>query len=103
MYGRRHSEETKKRISLANAGKNLGRRGQVAWNKGKKLPEETKRKISKALRGRPAHRQTEESRRKNSEAHKGLAVGKRWWNDGRRCVMARECPPGFVKGRLSRK
>ena len=41
MYGKKHSEETKKKM----AQKALGRQG---YNKGKHLSEEAKRKISKA-------------------------------------------------------
>lgn len=55
MLGKKHSEETKKKISESNIGN--------------KISEETKKKISKAILGT---KHSEESRRKNSEAHKGI-------------------------------
>lgn len=87
MFGRKHSSETKRRISLANKGKNRGRKGHPAWNKGVPCSEETKRRISKKLSGRCVFRQTEQSKLKNSIAHRGIAKGKKWWNNGVVCVM----------------
>ena len=40
------------------------------------MDEETKAKISKTI------------------------SGQRWWNNGKECVRAKECPEGFVRGRL---
>src|SRR3990167_10450036 len=45
MFGKKHSEETKRKISMSNMG-------HPCWTKGKKQSEETKQKISSALRGR---------------------------------------------------
>lgn len=44
MRGRRHSEETKRKIGFSS-------KGRTAWNKGKKHSLQTKEKISAALRG----------------------------------------------------
>lgn len=89
------------RIGLAKMSKT--KKGKPAWNKGKtgfggyKLSEETKRKMSEAWKGKP---KSEEAKRKMSEARKGKGKGKHWYNNGKRELLAFECPEGFVKGRL---
>ena len=117
-YGKKMSEEQKKKISEAKKGK-------PTWNKGKQLSEETKKKISDAGKGKrtgennpmygkhhseeskkknsEAHKgkpNSAEARRKMSEAHKGKLKGMRWFNNGEKCVRAKECPPGFIPGRI---
>lgn len=85
MYGKHHTEETKRKISETE--------------KGKKLTEETKRKMSEAKKGR---HHTEESKKKMSEAHIGKTLteehrqhlseslkGKR---KGKKNPRARKCP-----------
>lgn len=72
QMGKTHSEETKRKISEANKGKNLGNKN----NLGKHWSEETKKKIS--------------------EANKGM----KWFNNGIISKRAKECPLGFVPGRL---
>lgn len=60
MFGKKHTSETKQKISKALKGRNV-------WNKGKlglKMNEETKQKISKALKGKPKPSFSEEHRRK---------------------------------------
>lgn len=86
FYGKRHTEETKKRISEKKKGKKHSKetknkmseshKGQIPWNKGKQTSEETKKKLSV------------------------LTKGKHWYNNGEKCVRARECPEGFIPGRL---
>jgi group I intron endonuclease len=49
--GRKHREDTKKKIGDANRGRKLG----PAWNRGISPSKETREKISAALVGRPAH------------------------------------------------
>ena len=61
--------------------------------KGKKLSEETQKKIREAKKGKP---KSEEHKKKLSEARKGM----HWFNNGEKCVRAKECPPGFVPGML---
>ena len=79
-------------------------------NKGKSLSEETKKKMSEARKGKPF---SEEHKNKLSEANKGkkrseetrnkMSTAKkdmRWFNNGKTNIRAKECPPGFVLGRL---
>ena len=63
--------------------------------KGHTISEETKRKISDKHKGKPL---SEESKKKMAVAFKAL----HWFNNGIKNVRARECPSGFVKGRLKR-
>lgn len=94
--GRKHTEETKRKIGKANKGKtpNKGRKFSEEWKRkiseakkgckhseetkrkmrSKKLSEEHKRKISKALKGRKGYKKTEEHKRKIAKANKG----RRW-------------------------
>jgi len=72
--GRKCSEETRRKISIANTGKKASeetRRKQSESHKGKKFSEETKRKMSEALKGRPGKSPSEETRAKLSKALKG--------------------------------
>lgn len=90
FYGKKHTEETKNRISENK--------------KGKKLSEETRRKMSEAHKGEKnsfyGRRHSEETKKKLSEATKVLMKAMRWYNNGEKCVRAKECPPGFIPGRL---
>jgi hypothetical protein len=67
LYGKRHSEETKRKISIKNSGK--------------KASEETKRKMSKSRKGRtPAmlgKKHSEETKRKISKANEDKLKGEK--------------------------
>lgn len=112
--GKKLSEETRKKISDGNKGKHTGENNP---NYGKHISEEQKKKIGAANKGR---KMSEEAKMKNAEAHKGQTPwnkGKqiseehkkkisetfkslRWFNNGEKCVRAKECPPGFIPGRI---
>lgn len=98
--GKHHSEEVKGRISESNKGKHIFSEEQKKklseLRKGLKLgpqSEDHRRKISEALKGKP---KSEEHRRKLSAVRKG----KHWFNNGTTNTQAFECPEGFVPGRL---
>ena len=69
FFGKHHSEESKKKMSLA-------RKGKTSPNKGKHLSEEQKRKIGESLKGRTGPNKgktmSEETKKKISEAKKKL-------------------------------
>lgn len=87
--GRHHSEETRKRLSEISKGNQ--------YHKGCYHSEEARKKMSAAW-DYDKHC-TEDFRKKLSETFKTL----RWFNNGEICVRAKECPEGFVPGRLRRK
>ena len=79
MKGKHRSEESKKKMREAH--------------KGQKHSEETKKKMSESGKGK---KMSEESKKKMSEAKKGT----HWFNNGKISKRAKECPPGFVPGRI---
>ena len=70
MKGRGQSEKHKLNQSLS-------KKGQIPWNKGKKISEETKKKISDKMKNRV---QSEEDKLKLSLSKKGQVP----WNKGKR-------------------
>ena len=87
---RKVSDSTKKKLSDTG--------------KGRPKSEETKKKMSEAKKDRYTgennsfygKHHSEESKRRNAEAHKGM----RWYNNGKINTMSKECPAGFIPGRL---
>ena len=88
----------------------LTSREHNAFKKGKKHTEEARRKMSEAANGR---KNSAESKKKNSEAHKGKKHSEEskkkirstmkklhWYNNGEINTRSKECPPGFIPGRL---
>ena len=100
--GKQKSEETKKKISEANKGKHPSEEHKKKMSdakKGKHHSEETKKKMSEAHKGKHP---SEEAKKKMSEAMKGNTAtkGMHWFNNGEKCVRAKERPEGFIPGRL---
>lgn len=111
--GKPHSSEHKRKISKALKGHHLSEETKKKISNAlmrHSISEETKRKISETTRGKPhPHKGTkfghlsEETKKKisetlkKSEAHKGLC----WFNNGTKNIRAKECPEGFVPGRIN--
>ena len=91
--GKLISEEHKKKVSEAGKGNKRAL--------GYKHSEETKKKISEAHKGIP---RPEETKKKIAEASKGNknVRGTRWYNNGKISKRAKECPEGFVPGRIKK-
>ena len=67
--------------------------------KGKHYSEETRNKISEAIKGNKhflGKKHSEEAKMKIGAAKKEM----HWFNNGEKCVRAKECPGGFTPGRL---
>ena len=59
---------------------------RISFLKGKKFSQEHKKRLSESAKNRTLNR-------------KG-PKGKHWYNNGKECIMAFDCPPGFVPGRI---
>jgi hypothetical protein len=116
------TEETKKKISEANKGKKMSDATKEKLRKanlGKFVSEETKSKIrvarAKQVFSEESLKKLKESQRKYWDSPEGFEMKRRiseqsrnrkmpkglhWYNDGKTCVKAKECPPGFVPGRI---
>ena len=92
--GKKLSEETKNKMREAKKGKHHSEEAKKRMREAKKdISEETRKKIAEANKGKP---KSEETKKKMAEAHKGT----RWYNNGKISKRAKECPEGFVPGRL---
>ena len=118
--GKKLSEETKNKMREASKGKKMSEESKKKNREahiGKKLSDKTKKKLREARKGEnnPMYgkKHSEESKNKIREAHKGKKLseetrdkmreakkGIHWYNNGKTSIRARECPPGFVPGRI---
>lgn len=83
--GRKFSEEHRGRISLSLIGNKR--------HLGKKCTEESKQRMRESHLGKSL---SDETKLKLSEVRKGM----KFWNNGIINVRSRECPVGFVAGKL---
>ena len=72
-----------------------------------KPSEETRKKMSDAKKGKKnpnyGKQFSEETKKKLSEAHKGQNIWTKcthWYNNGKINIRAKQCPDGFVPGKL---
>lgn len=79
FYGKHHSEESKNKISTAKKGKHLGKDNPFY---GKTHSEEVRKKIG--------------------AINKVKMKGMRFFNNGKINIRAKECPDGFVPGRIKK-
>lgn len=84
--GKHHSDETKKKLSIAHIG--IKRQPES---------EETRHKKSIAKKG---HQVSEHTRELLSEKCGDSTRGTHWYNNGEIQVRRKECPEGFVFGKL---
>ena len=99
------NDETRKKLSEANKGKNNPFYGKTRTEESRKKQSES-RKCKYAQENHPMYGKShsEETKRKQSEVKKGEnnpAYGKKWWNDGcGNTVRSKECPgDGWISGR----
>ena len=105
------SEEAKKKMSESRKGKHLSeetRKKLSEANKGKQKSEETKNKLSTANKGEKnpmyGKKHSDAAKKKISEKAKGniKTKGTRWFNNGKISKRAKECPEGFIPGRIKK-
>ena len=99
MKGKPKSEESKKKMGEA-------KKGEKNPNYGRHHSEETKNKMREAMKGNKyalGCKRSEETKKKLSEINKGNTntKGMHWYNNGKINTMAKECPPGFIPGRIT--
>ena len=127
MKGKHLSAETRKKISSAQKGRPAWNKGKKMSEEFCRKNSESHKGEKNSFYGK---HHTEESKRKNSEAHKGKYLGKgnpfygkhhsdelkkklseinkvkmkgmRFFNNGKINIRAKECPEGFVPGRIKK-
>ena len=127
MKGKHRSEETRKKISSAQKGRPAWNKGKKMPEEFCRKNSESHKGEKNSFYGK---HHTEESKRRNSEAHKGKYLGKdnpfygkthseeskkrigainkvkmkgmRFFNNGKINIRAKECPDGFVPGRIKK-
>ena len=127
MKGKHLSEETRKKIGSAQKGRPAWNKGKKMSEEFCRKNSESHKGEKNSFYGR---HHTEESKRRNSEAHKGKYLGKDnpfygkhhsdelkkklseinkvrmkgmcFFNNGKINIRAKECPPGFIPGRIKK-
>ena len=126
MKGKRRSEETRKKLSAASKGNKyaLGyKHSEEAKNKiaeamkgeknpfyGKHHSEDTRKKMREARKGKHLGKDnsfygkthSEEVKKRIGEKNKVRMKGMRFFNNGKINIRAKECPQGFVPGRIKK-
>ena len=87
MYGKSSWDfQTPEEREIRRMKASVSNLGEKNPNYGKMASDETRAKMSKSKIG-------------NTNS-KGKHIGKHWYNDGTRNVFKKDCPVGFVAGRL---
>ena len=91
--GKLISEEHKKKVSEASKGNKRAL--------GYRHTDETRKKIREARKGK---NRSDETKKKIGEAAKGNknVRGTLWYNNGKINIRAKECPEGFIPGRIKK-
>lgn len=109
--GLRQTEAVKLKMRLSHIGKSSWNKGlpkEMQPRFGKHVSEQTRKKIStKAKISQRGRIHPELRGKKLSAEHKAkdreAMLGMKFWNNGQINVRAKECPEGFVAGRLRRR
>lgn len=102
--GKYLSEEHKKKLSEAHKGKHLSEDTRKKLSEASKnMSAETRKKIGAAHKGKPSgmkgKHHSEEAKKKLGAATKET----RWYNNGKINKRTKECPDGFIPGRITWK
>lgn len=101
--GRKHSEETKQKLSIQKLGNKNPNYHKIPWNKGIKYTAEQKKKICEANKTKPTYghlnkKHSEETKQRISEVQKKF----KWWTNGIIETRSLLCPNDFHAGRLKK-
>lgn len=111
--GHKLSKDARKKISDSRIGITFSeetRRKIGEASRNRICSEETRRKMSLSQKGKKKKPMSDEGKENIRKAHigkipwnKGKPTNCRWYNNGYRNVLSKECPVGFTPGRIGRK